>query len=68
MHLNIPTEKMFNCCERIENIRPYILNEILEYEIYGGEDGIKGVTKSMYKKILSDVTLAPYFEKIDVAT
>ncbi|CAD8072563.1 unnamed protein product [Paramecium primaurelia] len=68
MHLNISTEKMFNCCERIENIRPYILNEILEFEIYGGEDGIKAITKQMYKKILSDVTLAPYFENIDVAT
>ncbi|CAD8122915.1 unnamed protein product [Paramecium sonneborni] len=68
MHLNISTEKVFNCCERIENIRPYILNEILEFEIYGGDEGIKSITKFMYKKILSDVTLAPYFEKIDVAT
>ncbi|CAD8189140.1 unnamed protein product [Paramecium pentaurelia] len=68
MLLNIPTEKMFNSCEKIENMRPYVLNEILEYEIYGGEEGIQAITKSMYKKILSDVTLAPYFEKIDVAT
>ncbi|CAD8205958.1 unnamed protein product [Paramecium pentaurelia] len=68
MQLNISTEKMFNCCERIENVRPYILNEILEFEIYGGEEGIKAITKLMYKKILSDVTLSPYFEKIDVAT
>ncbi|CAD8114189.1 unnamed protein product [Paramecium sonneborni] len=66
--LNISTEKMFNCCEKIENMRPYILNEVLEYDIYGGELGIQAITKSMYKKILSDVTLAPYFEKIDVAT
>lgn len=43
---------MFNCCERIENVRPYILNEILEFEIYGGEVGIKAITKLMYKKIL----------------
>ncbi|CAD8071152.1 unnamed protein product [Paramecium sonneborni] len=68
MLLNISTEKMFNCCEKIENMRPYILNEILEYEIYGGEEGIQAISKSMYQKILSDVTLAPYFEKIDVAT
>lgn len=40
MLLNIPTEKMFNSCEKIENLRPFVLNEVLEYEIYGGEEGI----------------------------
>lgn len=65
---SLPVERIFKGCERIENLRPYILNEKLEYDVYGGDYGISSISKAMYEKIFSDCTLSPYFEGIDLPT
>jgi len=64
--MNVGVEKLFKGCERIENLRPYVLNEKMEYDVYGREPGINLCAKLMYEKIFADCTLAPYFEGIDL--
>ncbi|CAD8084491.1 unnamed protein product [Paramecium sonneborni] len=68
MQMGIPVEQLFKCCERIENVRPYILNEKMEYDVYGGQDGIELCANQMYAKIFADITLEYYFVGIDRAT
>ncbi|CAD8174805.1 unnamed protein product [Paramecium pentaurelia] len=68
MQMGIPVEQLFKCCERIENVRPYILNEKMEYDVYGGQDGIELCANQIYAKIFADITLEQYFFGIDRAT